>query len=96
MRALFPAGSMTGAPKRRTVELLQVLEAAPRGVYSGCFGLVAGEQCHLAMVIRSVVADEQGTHIGVGGGVTALSDPAAEVEELHVKAAALLAALVPR
>lgn len=96
VRALFPAGSMTGAPKRRTVELLQALEGAPRGVYSGCFGLVAGETCHLAMVIRSVVADEHGTHIGVGGGVTALSDPAFEVEELQVKAAALLAALVPR
>ncbi|WP_347757112.1 anthranilate synthase component I family protein [Agrococcus sp. ProA11] len=96
VRALFPAGSMTGAPKRRTVELLQALEGAPRGIYSGCFGLVAGETCHLAMVIRSVVADEHGTLIGVGGGVTALSEPAFEVEELHVKAAALLAALVPR
>ncbi|WP_413319609.1 anthranilate synthase component I family protein [Agrococcus sp. 1P02AA] len=96
VRALFPAGSMTGAPKRRTVELLGALEGAPRGVYSGCFGLVAADVCHLAMVIRSVVADEHGTHIGVGGGVTALSDPAFEVEELHVKAAAMLAALVPR
>ncbi len=95
VRALFPAGSMTGAPKRRTVELLQELEGAPRGVYAGCFGLVAGETCQLAMVIRSVVADAAGAHIGVGGGVTALSDPASEVEELHVKAAALLAALVP-
>lgn len=96
VRALFPAGSMTGAPKRRTVELLQALEGGRRGVYSGCFGLVAGETCHLAMVIRSVVADAHGTHIGVGGGITALSEPAFEVEELHVKAAALLASLVPR
>ena len=96
VRALFPAGSMTGAPKRRTVELLQRLEGGPRGVYSGCFGLVAQDVCQLAMVIRSVVTDEHGTHIGVGGGVTALSEPAFEVEELHVKAAALLAALVPR
>ncbi len=95
VRALFPAGSMTGAPKRRTVELLQALEGAPRGLYSGCFGLVAGESCQLAMVIRSVVADEDGAHIGVGGGVTALSEPAFEVDELHVKAAAMLAALVP-
>ncbi|WAC65698.1 anthranilate synthase component I family protein [Agrococcus sp. SL85] len=94
-RALFPAGSMTGAPKRRTVELLAELEGAPRGVYSGCFGVVAGEACQLAMVIRSVVSDARGTHIGVGGGITALSEPAAEVEELHVKAAALLASLVP-
>lgn len=96
VRALFPAGSMTGAPKRRTVELLQALEGERRGVYSGCFGVVAGETCQLAMVIRSVVADEHGTHIGVGGGVTALSEAAFEVEELHVKAAALLASLVPR
>ncbi|GEK78683.1 anthranilate synthase component I family protein [Agrococcus baldri] len=96
VRALFPAGSMTGAPKRRTVELLQALEGGPRGVYAGCFGLVAGETCQLAMVIRSVVADEHGTHIGVGGGVTALSEAAFEVEELHVKAAAMLASLVPR
>lgn len=95
VRALFPAGSMTGAPKRRTVELLQQLEGAPRGVYAGCFGLVAGQSCQLAMVIRSVVADDDGAHIGVGGGVTALSEPAFEVDELHVKAAALLAALVP-
>ena len=95
VRALFPAGSMTGAPKRRTVQLLQELEGAPRGVYAGCFGLVAGETCQLAMVIRSVVADEHGAHIGVGGGVTALSEAAFEVEELHVKAAALLSALVP-
>lgn len=96
VRALFPAGSMTGAPKRRTVELLQALEGERRGVYSGCFGLVAGETCQLAMVIRSVVADALGTHIGVGGGVTALSEAAFEVEELHVKAAALIASLVPR
>lgn len=95
VRALFPAGSMTGAPKRRTVELLAGLEGAPRGVYSGCFGVVAGETCQLAMVIRSVVADADGAHIGVGGGITALSEPAAEVEELHVKAAALIASLVP-
>ncbi len=47
------------------------------------------------MVIRSVVADAPPAGIGVGGGVTALSDPAFEVEELHVKTAALLAALVP-
>ena len=96
VRALFPAGSMTGAPKRRTIELLAALEGAPRGVYSGCFGLVVGERCQLAMVIRSVVADDDGAHIGVGGGVTALSEAAFEVEELHVNAAALLSSLVPR
>ncbi|OYN85304.1 anthranilate synthase component I family protein [Parenemella sanctibonifatiensis] len=94
-RVLFPAGSMTGAPKVRAVELLAELEGVGRGVYSGCFGVVAGDTCQLAMVIRSIVSDDAGCHIGVGGGITALSEPDFEVAELHLKAAPLLAALVP-
>lgn len=94
LRATFPAGSMTGAPKRRTVELLQQIEGRARGIYAGCFGLLAGEHADLAMVIRSIVADELGTHVGVGGGITAMSVPADEVDEIHLKARALLAALV--
>lgn len=96
LRATFPAGSMTGAPKRRTVELLQAIEGRPRGVYSGCFGVVADDHADLAMVIRSIVADAEGAHIGVGGGITALSDPAEELAEVRLKAQALLAALVPQ
>lgn len=95
LRALFPAGSMTGAPKRRTVELLQAIEGRGRGVYSGCFGLLTASHADLAMVIRSIVADEHGTRIGVGGGITALSVPDEEVDEVHLKARALVAALVP-
>lgn len=95
LRAAFPAGSMTGAPKRRTVELLQSLETGPRGVYSGCFGAVTADACDLAMVIRSIVADERGATIGVGGGITALSVPEEEVDEVALKAEALVRALVP-
>ncbi|GAA2175057.1 hypothetical protein GCM10009846_23400 [Agrococcus versicolor] len=95
VRATFPAGSMTGAPKRRTVELLQGLETGPRGVYAGCFGVVTADACDLAMVIRSIVADEDGATIGVGGGITALSVPEEELDEVALKAEALVRALVP-
>ncbi|MFC7430145.1 MULTISPECIES: anthranilate synthase component I family protein [unclassified Agrococcus] len=96
VRATFPAGSMTGAPKRRTVELLRAYESGPRGVYSGCFGAIAADACDLAMVIRSIVADDDGATIGVGGGITALSVPEEEVDEVALKAEALVRALVPR
>ena len=92
--ACFPAGSMTGAPKRRAIELLAAFENAPRGIYSGCFGYLAADgAADLAMVIRSVVIEQGVATVGAGGGVTALSDPHAEVEEMHLKAAALLDAL---
>jgi len=92
--ACFPAGSMTGAPKRRAIEILDGLEAQPRGVYSGAFGWLAPDgSAELAMVIRSaVVADGRAT-VGSGGGITALSVPTEEVAEMRLKAAPLLAAL---
>lgn len=90
----FPAGSMTGAPKRRAMELLYDLEAGPRGVYAGAFGLLSADgSMDLAMVIRSIVIDPQGASIGTGGGITALSDAREELEETWTKAAAPLAAL---
>lgn len=95
LRATFPAGSMTGAPKRRTVELLQALETGPRGVYAGCFGAITADACDVALVIRSIVADAHGATIGVGGGITALSVPEEEVDEVALKAEALVRALVP-
>lgn len=93
IRALFPAGSMTGAPKQRTIELLAELEPEPRGLYSGCFGWIAGGEAELSMTIRTVVATPQGTSFGVGGGVTALSDAEEETAEMHVKARTLAASL---
>jgi anthranilate synthase component 1 len=94
VRALFPAGSMTGAPKLRAIEILAALEAAPRGVYSGAFGYLGVDGAlDLAMVIRSVVLAPGGAAVGAGGGITALSDPAEELEEVRLKAAPLLRAL---
>ena len=94
---------MTGAPKRRAVEILGVLEPGPRGLYSGCFGWVdANGDAEIAMTIRSVEiharegaggAFETAVRIGAGGGITADSDPAMEAAEKHLKATPLLAAL---
>lgn len=92
--ACFPAGSMTGAPKRSAMTILDGLEGGPRGIYAGAFGYFGLDgSVDLAMVIRSIVLDADGATIGTGGGITALSDPLEEIEETRVKAAALLAAL---
>jgi len=91
--ACFPAGSMTGAPKLSAMRILNRLENGPRGVYSGCFGYFGLDgAADLAMVIRSVVVRSGSVSIGAGGGITALSDPDEELQEVAVKAAALLAA----
>ncbi|MFO7690650.1 MAG: anthranilate synthase component I family protein [Cryobacterium sp.] len=90
----FPAGSMTGAPKRSAMTELCALEAGPRGVYSGAFGFLSRTGAvDLAMVIRSIVLTPVQAAIGTGGGITALSDPQDEIEETRLKAAALLLAL---
>jgi anthranilate synthase component 1 len=91
--ALFPAGSMTGAPKRSAVEILNGLESSERGMYSGVFGFAGRGDLTLAMTIRSIVIDNVGATIGVGGGITAGSDPLAEIREVGVKADALLRVL---
>jgi para-aminobenzoate synthetase component 1 len=92
--AAFPAGSMTGAPKRRAMQLLAELEGRPRGVYAGAFGWFgAGGAAELAMVIRSIVLEADLASVGTGGGITAGSEPDAELAEARLKAAALLAAL---
>jgi anthranilate synthase component 1 len=92
--ACFPAGSMTGAPKRRAIELLDALERRPRGPYAGAFGYFGLDgRIDLAMVIRSIVVDASGASVGAGGGITALSVPEEELAEAKLKAAALLTVL---
>ncbi|TFV56775.1 aminodeoxychorismate synthase component I [Geodermatophilus sp. DF01-2] len=94
-RALFPSGSVTGAPKRRSMELIRELESGPRGVYCGAVGLVAppgqAERAVFSVAIRTVAVDRaSGTAVyGTGGGITWSSDPAAEHAELLAKAAIL-------
>jgi len=94
LEATFPAGSMTGAPKLSAMTQLHRLEGGPRGVYAGCFGYVGVDGAvDLAMVIRSIVIDEDAAVVGAGGGITWGSVAAAEVAEVATKARAPLAAL---
>ena len=97
LRALFPAGSMTGAPKRRTMEIIDAVEEQPRGVYAGAFGmLTASGTADLAVVIRSLVAASHGDRWryewGTGGAITVQSDLAEEWAETCWKAARVRAA----
>ncbi|MFC4854083.1 aminodeoxychorismate synthase component I [Actinophytocola glycyrrhizae] len=91
VRAVFPGGSMTGAPKLRTMAIIDRLEGGPRGVYSGALGYFSlSGAADLGMVIRTIVAGADHVSYGVGGAVIALSTPEDEVAETVVKAAPLL------
>lgn len=92
--ATFPAGSMTGAPKRRAVELLGQWESGPRGYYSGIIGVWRADgSATLAMTIRTAVITQGSMTLGVGGGITALSEPGSEIAEVGIKAMPFLRAL---
>lgn len=94
LRALFPAGSMTGAPKRRTMEVIEAVESDPRGIYAGAFGWIGADgRADLGVVIRSLVGAPDGTWwLGTGGGITVDSDVDDEWAETRVKAARVRAA----
>jgi aminodeoxychorismate synthase component I len=92
--ACFPAGSMTGAPKIRAIEILAGLEDGPRGLYSGCFGYITYKgAADLGMTIRTLVFEDGRATLGIGGGITIDSVALAELEETKLKAKALLSAL---
>jgi para-aminobenzoate synthetase len=101
LRALFPAGSMTGAPKLRTMQIIEAVEWSPRGVYAGAFGWIGADgRADLGVVIRSLVATPASAgrwryELGTGGGITVRSEVAEEYAESRWKAEQLRTAVTP-
>jgi len=90
LRAMFPSGSVTGAPKVRAMEVIAKLEPARRGLYTGAFGAVAFDgSLTLAMAIRVLTIRRQEAHYFAGGGIVADSDPEEELAETRWKGAQL-------
>lgn len=94
VRALFPGGSMTGAPKERSVRILRGIEGAARGLYSGAFGLLGFDgRTELGMTIRAAVHAGGAWTIGAGGAIVLDSDPEAETAEAVLKASGVRRAM---
>ena len=93
LRACFPGGSISGAPKKRAMEIIAELEPFPRGLYTGAigyFGFDGGS--HFSMAIRTAVFERERSHFHVGAGIVADSEPESEWRETWHKAAGLLMA----
>jgi para-aminobenzoate synthetase component 1 len=94
IRAAFPGGSITGAPKIRAMEIINELEPSPRGIYTGSLGYLGfNRQTDLNILIRTMLYRNGTVHFQVGGGIVADSDPVMEYDETLHKGKALLAAL---
>jgi anthranilate synthase component 1 len=94
LRATFPAGTLSGAPKVRAMEIIEELEPVRRGLYGGTVGYLdfAGD-LDMAIAIRTALMRDGRAYVQAGGGIVADSDPAAEEQETRNKAAAVLSAI---
>jgi len=91
IQACFPAGSMTGAPKIKSMEVLSGFEKINRGIYSGAIGyLKSNNELNLAVVIRTLIINKDRFEFQVGGAITFDSDAEAELEETYSKASAIM------
>ncbi|MDQ3449186.1 MAG: chorismate-binding protein, partial [Chloroflexota bacterium] len=93
VRATFPAGTLSGAPKVRAMQAIAELEGECRGPYGGAIGFFSPSDVEAAITIRSVVLRDGTAFVHAGAGIVADSDPARESAEVAAKARAVLAAL---
>jgi anthranilate synthase component 1 len=94
LAATFPAGTLSGAPKVRAMEIIEELEPTRRGVYGGTVGYLGfGGDLDMAIAIRTALIRDGRAYVQAGAGIVADSDPAAEERETQNKAAAVLAAI---
>lgn len=90
LKSCFPAGSMTGAPKIKSMEILNQIEKAPRGLYSGAFGYIKNcNEMNFSVVIRTLLIENDVFEFQVGGGITYESKPKNELAEIYAKAKAI-------
>jgi anthranilate synthase component 1 len=94
VRAAFPAGTLSGAPKLRAMQIIRELEAGPRGIYGGAIGYVAKTgDLDFAIAIRTAVCRDDAFFVTAGAGIVEASDPHAEAEETRSKARGVLCAI---
>jgi para-aminobenzoate synthetase component I len=95
IRACFPGGSITGAPKKRACEIIDELETLPRGLYCGAMGYLGfNGECQMNIVIRTLIRENDQLHYHVGAGIVADSSPEMEYEETLHKAAGIRLAVM--
>jgi len=92
LRAAFPAGTLSGAPKLRAMQIIRELEDRPRGLYGGAVGYL-GRDLDFAIAIRTAVCEDGRFHVTAGAGVVEASSPSAEAEETRNKARGVLCAI---
>jgi anthranilate/para-aminobenzoate synthase component I len=94
LAACFPGGSITGAPKKRAMEIIAELEPVPRGLYTGAVGFLGfNDESQFNIAIRTLIHEKGHLDYHVGAGIVADSDPAAEFEETEHKARGVRLAL---
>ena len=94
LMATFPGGSITGAPKIRSMEIIEELEPIKRSVYTGAIGYISFDgNMDTSIAIRTIIVKGQKLYFQVGGGIVADSDPESEYEETLHKARGIMAAI---